>query len=79
GGTSRAESATLKSGFGGLYGGYEVGPLSVRLGALYAETDTRTRRAVLYGLSDTLSGHGGGYTVQGFGEIGWRIALGQPA
>ncbi|WP_345819330.1 autotransporter domain-containing protein [Methylobacterium fujisawaense] len=79
GGTSRAESATLKSGFGGLYGGYEVGPLSLRLGALYAGTDTRTRRAVLYGLSDTLSGHGGGYTVQGFGEIGWRIALGQPA
>ncbi|WP_331300662.1 autotransporter outer membrane beta-barrel domain-containing protein [Methylobacterium oryzae] len=79
GGTSRAESAALKSGFGGLYGGYELGPLSLRLGALYADTDARTRRAVLYGLSDTLSGHGGGHTVQGFGEIGWRIALGQPA
>ncbi len=43
GGTSRAESATLKSGFGGLYGGYEAGPLSLRLGVIYAETDTRTR------------------------------------
>lgn len=79
GGASRAESATLRSGFGGLYGGYELGPLSLRLGALYADTDARTRRAVQYGLSDTLSGHGGGSTVQGFGEIGWRIALGTPA
>ncbi|KNY24569.1 autotransporter domain-containing protein [Methylobacterium sp. ARG-1] len=79
GGTSRAESATLKSGFGGVYGGYEVGPLSLRLGAIYADTDARTRRAVAYGLSDTLSGHGGGYTVQGFGEIGWKIPLGAPA
>ncbi|MCJ2085450.1 autotransporter domain-containing protein, partial [Methylobacterium sp. E-005] len=79
GGTRRAESATLKSGFGGVYGGAELGPLSLRLGALYADTDARTRRAVLYGLSDTLSGHGGGYTLQGFGEIGWKIALGAPA
>jgi len=79
GGASRAESATLKSGFGGLYGGYEFGPLSLRLGAIYADTDARTRRAVAYGLSDTLSGHGGGYTVQGFGEIGWKIPLGAPA
>ncbi|MCJ2068490.1 autotransporter domain-containing protein, partial [Methylobacterium sp. J-030] len=79
GGVSRAESATLKSGFGGVYGGTELGPLSLRLGALYADTDARTRRAVLYGLSDTLSGHGGGHTVQGFGEIGWKIPLGTPA
>ncbi|MCJ2050615.1 autotransporter domain-containing protein [Methylobacterium sp. J-070] len=79
GGASRAESATLKSGFGGVYGGYELGPLSLRLGVTYADTDTRTRRAVLYGLSDTLSGHGGGHTLQGFGEIGWKIALGTPA
>jgi outer membrane autotransporter protein len=79
GGVSRAESATLKSGFGGVYGGYEAGPLSLQLGLIYADTDTRTRRAVLYGLSDTLSGHGGGHTLQGFGELGWRIPLGVPA
>lgn len=78
GGTRDAESAALKSGFGGVYGGYAVGPLSLRLGAIYAGTDTRTRRAVPYGLSSTLGGHGGGYTVQGFGEIGWKIALGAP-
>jgi subtilase-type serine protease len=79
GGAPRSESATLKSGFGGVYGGYASGPVSLRLGAVYADTDARTRRAVLYGLSDTLAGHGGGYTIQGFGEIGWRIDLGAPA
>ncbi|CAA2157418.1 Extracellular serine protease [Methylobacterium brachiatum] len=76
GGGARAESATLKSGFGGVYGGYAFGPISVRLGALYADTDTRTRRSVLYGLSDSPTGHGGGHTVQGFGEIGYRFAFG---
>ncbi|MCJ2091186.1 autotransporter domain-containing protein [Methylobacterium sp. J-072] len=79
GGNARAESATLKSGFGGVYGGYEFGPVSVRLGALYADTDTRTRRSVLYGLSDSPTGHGGGHTVQGFGEIGYRFTLSAPA
>ena len=79
GGAPRAESATLKSGFGGVYGGYALGPVSLRLGAVYADTDARTRRAVPYGLSDTLSGHGGGDTLQAFGELGWRIALGDPA
>ena len=76
GGGARAESATLKSGFCGVYGGYAFGPVSVRLGALYADTDTRTRRSVLYGLSDSPTGHGGGHTVQGFGEIGYRFAFG---
>ncbi len=79
GGLSRAESATLKSGYGGVYGGAELGPVSLRLGVIYADTDTRTRRAVLYGLSDTLTGHGGGHTLQGFGELGWKIVLGAPA
>jgi subtilase-type serine protease len=76
GGGARTESATLKSGFGGVYGGYAVGPVSVRLGAVYADTDTRTRRSVLYGLSDSPTGHGGGHMVQGFGEIGYRLAFG---
>ncbi|TXN53452.1 autotransporter domain-containing protein, partial [Methylobacterium sp. WL18] len=79
GGNARAESATLKSGFGGVYGGYEFGPVAVRLGALYADTDTRTRRSVLYGLSDSPTGHGGGHTIQGFGEIGYRFTLSAPA
>ena len=79
GGGARTESATLKSGFGGVYGDYAFGPVSVRLGALYADTDTRTRRSVLYGLSDSPTGHGGGHTVQGFGEIGYRFTLSAPS
>jgi uncharacterized protein with beta-barrel porin domain len=68
--------ARLPSGFGGVYGGYAVGPVSVRLGAVSADTDTRARRSVLYGLSDSPTGHGGGHMVQGFGEIGYRRAFG---
>ncbi|MDP4004542.1 autotransporter domain-containing protein [Methylobacterium sp. NEAU K] len=78
-GFGRLESAMLKSGFGGVYGGYELGPLSLRFGAVYADTDTRTRRSVLYGLSDSPTGHGGGSTLQGFGEIGYRFAFAAPA
>ncbi|RZK90824.1 MAG: autotransporter domain-containing protein, partial [Methylobacterium sp.] len=55
------------------------GPIEVRLGALYADTDTRTRRSVLYGLADSPTGHGGGHTVQGFGEIGYRFTLSVPS
>ncbi|WP_449409286.1 autotransporter domain-containing protein [Methylobacterium komagatae] len=78
--SGRSASATIKSGFGGVYGGYAFGPVSLRLGAVYADNDTRTRRAVIFpGVSDTPIGHNGGYTVQGFGEIGYRFFLGQPA
>jgi len=34
---------------------------------------------VLYGLSDSPTGHGGGHTVQGFGEIGYRFTLSAPS
>ncbi|MEE7462826.1 autotransporter outer membrane beta-barrel domain-containing protein [Methylobacterium fujisawaense] len=77
GGGSPAESANIKSGFGGVYGGYELGPISVRLGAVYADNDARTRRTVLYGLSDSPTSHGGGSTIQGFGEIGYRFFFGE--
>ena len=78
--TGRTQSAGITSGFGGVYGGYEVGPVSVRLGAVYADESLRTRRTVAFpGVSDAPSGRYGGSTVQGFGEIGYRFALGQPA
>ena len=78
--TGRFESATVTSGFGGVYGGYEMGPVSLRLGAVYADESLRTRRAVVFpGVADTPTGRYGGYTVQGFGEIGYKIFLGQPA
>lgn len=78
--SSRLASALTKSGFGGVYGGYEFGPMSLRLGAVYAGNDTRTRRVVAFPrVSDTLTAQSGGYTVQGFGEIGYRFFVGEPA
>ncbi|MCJ2009140.1 autotransporter domain-containing protein [Methylobacterium sp. J-092] len=76
----RRESAGVTGGFGGVYGGYELGPVSVRLGAVYADESLRTRRTVVVpGVSDTPSGRYGGSTVQGFGEIGYRFLVGAPA
>ncbi|MCJ2013203.1 autotransporter domain-containing protein [Methylobacterium sp. J-076] len=78
--SGRFESASVTSGFGGVYGGYELGPVSVRLGAVYADEALRTRRTVSFpGVADTPTGRYGGYTVQGFGEVGYRFVLGQPA
>ncbi|WP_279596369.1 autotransporter serine protease [Methylobacterium sp. J-059] len=74
----RLQSATIESGFGGVYGGYELGPASLRLGAVYADNSARTRRTALFaGLTDTPSARTGGSTIQGFGEIGYRIFLGE--
>ncbi|MGX7707293.1 autotransporter domain-containing protein [Methylobacterium sp. Gmos1] len=73
----RTASGTIESGFGGVYGGYEAGPLALRLGAVYADNSLRLRRAVVFpGLSETEASRYGGSVVQGFGEIGYRIALG---
>ncbi|AWN50179.1 autotransporter outer membrane beta-barrel domain-containing protein [Methylobacterium terrae] len=70
-------SGTIESGFGGVYGGYEAGPFALRLGASYADNSLRLRRSVAFpGFSETESARYGGSTVQGFGEIGYRIALG---
>ncbi len=70
-------SGTIESGFGGVYGGTEAGPFALRLGAVYADNSLRLRRSVVFpGVSETESARYGGSTVQGFGEIGYRIALG---
>ncbi|WP_246102623.1 autotransporter domain-containing protein [Methylobacterium terricola] len=70
-------SGTIESGFGGVYGGTEAGPFALRLGAVYADNSLRLRRSVIFpGVSETESARYGGSTVQGFGEIGYRIALG---
>ncbi|WP_375453785.1 autotransporter domain-containing protein [uncultured Methylobacterium sp.] len=73
----RLQSGSIESGFGGLYGGYELGPVSLRLGAVYADNSERLRRTVLFaGFSDTPSARTGGSTIQGFGELGYRFFLG---
>lgn len=78
--TGRLQSGSIESGFGGVYGGYESGPFALRLGATYADNSARLRRTVLFaGFSDTPSARTGGSTVQGFGELGYKIPLGAPA
>ncbi|BAU90982.1 outer membrane autotransporter barrel [Methylorubrum populi] len=78
--TGRLQSGTIESAFGGVYGGYELGPVSLRLGATYADNTIRTRRTIAFaGLSDSASARTGGATIQGFGEIGYRFFLGDGA
>jgi subtilase-type serine protease len=74
------QSGTIESGFGGLYGGWESGPVSLRLGAVYADNAARLRRSVsVAGLGDSLSARTGGSTIQGFGELGYRFVIGETA
>ncbi|TXM95029.1 autotransporter domain-containing protein, partial [Methylobacterium sp. WL103] len=73
----RLQSGSIESGFGGVYGGYELGPVSLRLGAVYADNAARLRRTVLFaGVSDTPSARTGGSTIQGFGELGYKFVFG---
>lgn len=73
----RLQTAEIESGFGGIYGGTEFGPVALRLGAVYADNSLRSRRSVVFpGVSETDTARYGGSTVQGFGELGYRIALG---
>ena len=75
--TGRLQSGTIEGGFGAVYGGVERGPFALRLGAVYADQASRLRRAVSFaGFSDSDTARYGGATVQGFGEIGYKIFLG---
>jgi outer membrane autotransporter protein len=76
--TARQSTGSVESGFGAIYARGPLGPLQMRLGAAYAGNTLDTRRAVLLpGLSGVASGKADGDTVQGFGEVGYRIGLGQ--
>jgi outer membrane autotransporter protein len=76
----RLQSGSIESGFGGVYGGYERGPVSLRLGAVYADNSARLRRTVLFaGVTDTPTARTGGSTIQGFGELGYKLFLGAAA
>ena len=76
--TARQSTGNVESGFGAVYARGPIGPLQLRLGAAYAGNALDTRRAVLLpGLSGVASGKTTGDTVQGFGEVGYRIGLGQ--
>ena len=73
----QVQTGTLASTFGGVYGSLEAGPAVLRFGALAADEPARLRRVVAFpGLTDTPTARTGGRSVQGFGEAGYRIALG---
>ncbi|WP_279594560.1 S8 family serine peptidase [Methylobacterium sp. E-066] len=73
----QVQTGTLASTFGGVYGSLEAGPAVLRFGALAADEPARLRRVVAFpGLTDTPNAHTGGRSVQGFGEAGYRVALG---
>ncbi|MCJ2125312.1 autotransporter domain-containing protein [Methylobacterium sp. J-077] len=69
-------SGTIESGFGSVYGGYAAGPFALRLGAIYAGDSLTLRRTVAFAnVTESEASRYGGSTVQGFGEIGYRIAI----
>ena len=74
---NRHVSGAVESGFGGLYGSYSVGAVSLRLGAVRAGDSLTVRRTLtMAGFGETDTARYGGAPTQGFGEIGYRFALG---
>lgn len=64
----------------GLYGGAQFGALNLRTGLSYSWHDLSTRRSIVAaGLGDTLRADYDAGTAQIFGELGYRIDLGQSA
>jgi len=64
----------------GLYGGGQWGALNLRTGLSYTWHDLSTRRSIVSaGLGDTLRADYDAGTAQAFGELGYRIDLGQTA
>ncbi|TCR59429.1 autotransporter domain-containing protein [Bosea sp. BK604] len=62
----------------GLYGGGQWGALGLRTGASYTWHDVSTRRRVAFaGFGDGLQSDYNAGTAQVFGELGYRIELGQ--
>lgn len=79
-GPGQVQTGTIASTFGGVYGSLEAGPAVLRFGALAADEPARLRRVVTApGLTDSATARTHGRSVQGFGEAGYRIALGSGA
>ncbi|MBP1183755.1 autotransporter outer membrane beta-barrel domain-containing protein [Methylobacterium sp. PvR107] len=76
--TARQSTGQVESGFGAVYGRGALGAVQVRLGAAYAGNALDTRRTLLFpGFSQAVSGKTGGETINGFGEIGYRVGFAQ--
>ncbi|WP_292520581.1 autotransporter domain-containing protein [Mesorhizobium sp.] len=76
----RASSGSSDNYHLGLYGGTEWGALAFRSGLAYTWHDIETSRGVVAGdFTDQLEADYDAGTVQAFGELGYRIDVGQAA
>ena len=72
---SSSGSGTFDSVFGAVYGGTRYGSVDVRAAASFAGNSTHNQRVVAFpGFMESERASYGGTTVQGFGEVGYRIA-----
>lgn len=73
-------SGTVQNVFGSLYGGARYGAVDLRLGTMAGGTFVDARRDVAFGgvplFNEIERSHNAGYTVQTFGEVGYRIPAG---
>lgn len=76
----RFSSGTIDNYHVGAYAGTQWRNLSLRTGAAYTRHDISTNRSVVFpGFADRLTTHYSGQTAQIFGELGYRIHLGETA
>lgn len=74
---SRLSSGSNASVFGALYGSARWGAVNVRLGTSYAGHDIdMSRRITFVGFQDQATSSYDGSTLQAFGEIGYRLGVG---
>lgn len=74
---ARRSSAAVEQVHALVYAGAHYGPVRLSLGAGYAHVTARTSRTAGFGgFTDRLSAGYDGAVIQGFGELGYRIAVG---
>jgi outer membrane autotransporter protein len=72
--SDRGAGGAIVSGNVAMYAGSQWGPIGLRFGVGYTWHDVDTHRTVDFpGFSDNLSSHYGAASVQGFGELGYRL------
>jgi outer membrane autotransporter protein len=70
----RSSAGTSDNYHLGVYGGTQAGSVAVRAGAAYSWNSLQTARAVAFnGFSDQLTAQYNGGTIQGFGEVGYKV------
>ncbi|WP_158305966.1 autotransporter domain-containing protein [Azospirillum sp. B510] len=73
----RQSSGTVRSGFATVYAVGSVDALQLRGGASYAWNENRVQRTVAFpGFAEAERANYDGSTLQGFGEVGYRLPVG---